>query len=280
MESVGLDAFFIDGIAGRLFCLLHKPPASVATRGAIVYLHPFAEEMNKARRMAALQARAFADAGWLVLQPDLFGCGDSAGEFADARWDIWIDDVARALAWLANYSGRRPLTWGLRAGCLLAVAAAERSSTASELLFWQPVLSGKQHLQQVLRMKIAGALLAEGRTAANGTRQLREQFQKGNAVEVAGYMLSPALALGLDAATLKPPSAGGRLVWLELSGANAPDLSPGSRQALAAWQSAGWRVEARVLPGPPFWQTQEIEEVPSLIAFTTSCVADLEPCAM
>ena len=49
--------------------------------------------MNKSRRMAALQARAFAEMGFGVLQIDLFGCGDSSGDFSDARWDIWKQDL-------------------------------------------------------------------------------------------------------------------------------------------------------------------------------------------
>ncbi len=54
--------------------------------------------MNKSRRMAALQARAFAAMGFGVLQIDLFGCGDSSGDFSDARWDIWKQDLAIARA--------------------------------------------------------------------------------------------------------------------------------------------------------------------------------------
>jgi alpha/beta superfamily hydrolase len=40
--------------------------------------------MNKARRMAALQARALAALGYGVLLLDLHGCGDSSGDFGDS----------------------------------------------------------------------------------------------------------------------------------------------------------------------------------------------------
>src|SRR5687768_8838655 len=69
---------------GRRFCLLHMP--SRPARALVVYVHPFAEEMNKSRRMAALQARALAASGHAVLQIDLLGCGDSSGDFGDASW--------------------------------------------------------------------------------------------------------------------------------------------------------------------------------------------------
>ena len=273
MAQPAIEAFFLDGTAGRLFCLLHQPPAGVTPRGAVVYLAPFAEEMNKSRRMAALQARALAGAGWWVLQPDLTGCGDSEGDFGIATWNLWIDDALRAVDWLHARSGLLPVPWGLRAGCLLAAAVARARPEIRRLLFWQPVTSGKQHLQQFLRLKVAGAMLAEGRQGAEGTRQLRKQLQEGDAVEVAGYMLNPGLALGLDAATLAPSDAGGQVIWFEVSSADVPEISPASRQWLALWQAAGWQVDANVVAGAGFWQTQEIEEVPSLIEVTATAMA-------
>ena len=268
MASTGLEAFFLGEGAARLFCLLHHPPAARQLVGSLIYLHPFAEEMNKSRRMAALQARALAEAGWMVLQADMRGCGDSAGDFGAATWQAWVDDALRLSDWLTERSGRRPVLWGLRAGCLLAAAVARTHANSHDLLFWQPVLAGKQHLQQFLRLKVAGAMLGEGRQAGGSTRGMRDSLQAGLAVEVAGYLLRPELALGLDAATLAPPAAGGRLKWIELSAAAVPEIAPGSRQSIATWQAAGWQVEVQMLSGAAFWQTQEIEEVPGLIART------------
>jgi exosortase A-associated hydrolase 2 len=263
-----MEAFYLKGATARLFCILHRPATDSPPKGAVVYLAPFAEEMNKSRRMAALQARALADAGWWVMQPDLTGCGDSEGEYSDASWDLWCDDAARSLDWLQAASGMQPALWGLRAGCLLASAVARARPAACRLVFWQPVASGKQHLQQFLRLKVAGAMFAEGKQGGDGTRQLREQLQAGEAVEVAGYLLAPALALGLDAATLTAPQASGKVSWIELSSATEPELSIPSRQAIEKWSAAGWQVDSQVLPGPGFWQTQEIEEVPVLLDAT------------
>ncbi|HEX6736185.1 MAG TPA: hydrolase 2, exosortase A system-associated, partial [Azonexus sp.] len=83
---------FLTVHGGQRFCLFHPAQDGVA-KGAVLYLHPFAEEMNKARRMAALQSRALAAAGYDVLQFDLLGCGDSSGDFADATWPAWREDV-------------------------------------------------------------------------------------------------------------------------------------------------------------------------------------------
>ena len=91
---------FIDRPHGRLFAIHHPPAAAAAHAEAVLYIHPFAEEMNQSRRIAVLQAEALAGLGYGVLTLDLTGCGDSTGEFADARWVIWRDDFIAGCRWL------------------------------------------------------------------------------------------------------------------------------------------------------------------------------------
>ena len=264
----GIDAFFIPGGSRRLFCVLHRPPRRLACAGAIVYLHPFAEEMNKSRRMAALQARALAAAGWLVLQPDLSGCGDSEGDFGDASWEAWSADACQAVAWLALESGLRPWLWGLRAGGLLAAAVSAQVPEGADLLLWQPVLSGKQHLQQFLRVKAAGDMLKED--AGPKSESPRVLLSRGESIEVAGYRIAPGLASGMDAASMQLPDSPAtglarKVVWLEVSSAAQASLSMAAGQVIEKWRAAGWRVLTQVVQGPAFWQTLEIEEAPALI---------------
>lgn len=262
---------------------IHHPPAGGTPKALVLYVHPFAEEMNKARRMAAMQSRALAADGLAVLQIDLLGCGDSAGEFGDATWSHWVNDVEAAARWLQQqYPPERgspapPLwLWGLRAGSLLATQAAAllaEAGTHSHLLFWQPTPAGKLLLQQFLRLKAAGELLAGQAKAAMD--QLRAELAAGRAVEVAGYLLHPELCQGLEQATLQPPVLlpAGQLVWLEVSPVEQPNLAPASAGTLAAWRTAGWDVQAEALRGPAFWQTTEIEDAPTLIEATRSALA-------
>jgi uncharacterized protein len=271
------DPFFLPGARGRRFCVRHAPATRSATTGAIVYVHPFAEEMNKSRRMAALQARALGDAGWDVLQVDLSGCGDSEGEFGNADWQQWRNDVLDAVAWLHEQTGRQPALWGLRAGCLLACEVACTLEPAPDLLLWQPVHSGRQSLRQFLRLKVASQVISpsisESAQDRVGTRQLHEQLTRGESVEVAGYALSPGVALGLAAAELAPPVNAVRVAWLEV-GPDAPaEPSRASAGLIQTWQAAGHRVDVRAVTGPQFWQTQEIAECPELIAATLALVA-------
>jgi exosortase A-associated hydrolase 2 len=266
------EAFPLPLAGGNRFCLFH-PAADPATAvGAAVYVHPFAEEMNKSRRMAALQARALSASGVSVLQIDLLGCGDSAGNFGDATWPLWVNDVVAAAHWLATRTGFAPLLWGLRSGCLLAAAAAARMDSATDLLFWQPTISGRQHLQQFLRLKIAGRFMGRDGADRTGTTGLRAELDAGKTLDIAGYALAPALALGLDAADLAPPPSAARVAWLEVSTSDPPALSPAGRLRIAAWEAAGHRVVANAVAGLPFWQTQEIAESPALIDATAASI--------
>ena len=268
------EAFFLPLDRGARSCILHSSGGSAVGPGAILYVHPFAEEMNKSRRMAAQQARALSDAGWTVLQIDLFGCGDSDGDFADADWSVWLSDITEAADWLHRRSGVVPALWGLRSGCLLVSQVARQMPVAPDLLLWQPVLSGRQFLQQFLRLKLAGRLFEKDSADRTDTEGLREQFRRGEPVEVAGYSIAPALALGLDAAELQPPPGSARVAWLHVVDAAGAGLSPAVQGRVGAWQREGVNVAARAVAGPAFWQTQEITECPALVEATMTALAE------
>ena len=265
------EAFFLPAESGHRFCLFHAARGTHAL-GAVLYVHPFAEEMNKSRRMAALQARALADAGYAVLQIDLFGCGDSSGDFGDASWEAWVDDVGLACRWLQRQA-RAPLwLWGLRSGCLLAAEAARRMDVPCRLLFWQPSANGNLVLQQFLRLKLAGKLM--GGHAQGAMDAMRNDLTQGRTIEVAGYALSPALARGLERATLAPPAQAARLEWLELSTRDDAALSGAAIASQARWEQAGFSMRCEVVNGPAFWQTTEIEEAPDLIRATLAALPE------
>lgn len=265
---MGFEAFFLPLGQGDRFCLLHESPdadADPARRG-VVFVHAFAEEMNKSRRVVSRQARSFADAGWTVLQVDLYGCGDSPGDFSQVAWQHWVDDVVGATTWLREKTGRMPALWGLRAGCLVASDAARRMDEPADLVLWQPIASGAQFLRQFLRVSTSSGIVAQ--TGASTTLgELHGRLANGETVEIAGYPLAPALAMGLEAARLAPRAGGGSVAWLEVR-ASGGDVSSASRECIAGFEAAGYRVDARVVAGPPFWQNLEIADCPALIEAT------------
>ena len=265
------QAFFLPTAQGRRFALFH--PAEGLPAGSVLYLHPFAEELNTTRRVVARQARALAQAGLAVLQVDLQGCGDSEGDFADASWSSWLQDAHAAHAWLKEQAPGPRWLWGLRAGALLATELAASEADPVNLLLWQPPASGQQVLQQFLRLHAAGQWLG-----ANPAARPAQALAAGDPVDIAGYRLTPALAQGLAAARLRAPQPGvppGRLVWLETSTQAEPSLGAAAETQLAAWRAAGWQVQPQAVNAPAFWQTVGTDEAPQLARATLACLAPL-----
>ncbi len=277
-----MKALFRDGPTargGKRFVVLHEPGGTA--RGVVVGVPAFAEEMNKGRRTAALGARAMARAGFLVVQPDLEGCGDSSGNLASTSWESWVDDVLDTAHWARGLVGSAvPLClWGLRAGCLVAAQARAQLGGEAHLLFWQPQPNGKLVLQQFLRLKMAGQL--QQGTARGVTEGLLADLAAGRSVEVAGYELGPGVANGLAAAQLRAPDSGSptqpetRVLWLEVSAQDPPQLLPASQNLVERWRNSGIDVRAAAVNGPLFWQTMDIEEAPALVARTAAELASL-----
>lgn len=260
-------AAFIDAGGRRLFTLSVVPCGAI--RGAALYVPPFAEEMNRCRSHAAAQARALAAAGIHCLLLDLSGTGESEGEFEDASWSTWRDDVAAAAAHVAAASGHRPVLWGVRTGALLAAeAAAAPGAEVAGLAFWQPVLDGATFLNQYLRLRIASQMVhaADRET----TEQIRERLAQGEVIEVAGYPLTRSMSEGLAASAmsaLAPPS-GTRVGWIEIVAKPEQPLTVPSRRLIEQWRARDVPVTAEAIACPMIWQLHERAEAPELRAAT------------
>ena len=268
------EAFFLPlRGAGERFCLFTSPHRR--PKGALLYVHPFAEEMNKSRRMVALAAQEFAHQGWAVLQIDLAGCGDSSGDFGEATWQRWLTDIAAGWAWLRQRSNVQPGLWSLRGGSLLVADWLRQTAETPPLLLWQPVSSGRQHLNQFLRLKTAGQML-KGAAEGGATAPVRDGLQAGRAIEVAGYLISPALADGMSSAVLTLPDQYPSAVRaLEVTMASPCEVSPATAALVANWRAAGIPATCEALPGSAFWQTQEIEVCTQLTTRSSSFLGEL-----
>lgn len=232
--------------------------------------------MNKSRRMAALQARAFAEIGFGVLQIDLFGCGDSDGEFREARWDIWMQDLAAAATWVENHVEAPIYLWGLRLGSLLALDFARNSEKKiDQIILWQPVISGKSFLTQFLRLRLANEMFAAGTNTAKikGTDSMRESLEAGSAIEVAGYELAPQLAAALDNLKAVDLIVTKRPVhWFEIVSERGRSMTPAGATVAGIWQSNEVDLRVHLVPCLPFWATQEISECPELVSAMVNTV--------
>ncbi|WP_426197476.1 hydrolase 2, exosortase A system-associated [Massilia sp. DWR3-1-1] len=263
-----VEPFFFDVEPGTRFCLYHAANPHVAPRGAILYVHPFAEELNLSRRMAAQQARAFAALGYAVLQIDLFGCGDSCGAFAAGRWAQWQQDLAVAADWLALRQAGALHVWGLRLGALLALDLACRRPVDG-LILWQPVVKGRTCVNQFLRQQLAATAPASRGLAHQlpAVKDLRAQLGARGHIEVAGFELDLALVRGIEACDAHDLALAPCTVhWF--SSAAMP------RRLAARWAQAGIDLHYHAVELLPFWADPARPECPSLLAATARAFAD------
>ena len=265
--------FFLDTGRGRRFCLHHTPHIHHARGEAILYVHPFGEEMNLSRRMAALQARAFAAAGFGVLQIDLDGCGDSEGELAQATWGSWQRDLAAAAIWLLDHGYERLCVWGLRLGAMLALDFARATDMPIQrCILWHPVLAGRPYIAQLLRQYMVGALLAGAR---EGAGDARAALSRGETVEAGGYELSAQLVAQIESTDMTGLCAANfTLDWFELI-PEAQAAVPAERMTIVReWTRRGVALHLHPIAGPRFWATQDISLCPALIDASTEALAE------
>jgi len=262
-RSTKARAEFFEAAGRRLFALHIAPTGPV--RGSAVYVPSFAEEMNRCRSHAAGQARALAAAGIHCMLIDLYGTGESDGDFVNVTWETWREDVAAAAAYVEQLCGHPPMLWGVRTGALLAAEAAVAMQQAEQrLLFWQPVLDGKVFLNQYLRLRIASQLVSDAERET--TERIRARLNSGEVLEIAGYPLTQALADGLASSRISSvtltPSA--KIGWIEIVAAADQTLALPSRRQIDAWTAAGATVVAEAVACPMIWQLHERADAPEL----------------
>lgn len=268
------EPFFLETDLGKRFCIYHPPSSIKNGHGTFLYIHPFGEEMNKTRRMAALQARAFSQAGLGVLRVDLFGCGDSDGEMVEARWDIWKRDIFFFISWLKNNTPSVYINlWGLRLGALLTldcVRDMDDPAQVQNIILWQPVLNGHSFLTQFLRLHLANKLFSDDEQNNQNVRDLRRLLAAGQTLEVAGYELAPELTAAIDHLRMEDMIVStGHVYWFDIvAGTNLP-ASPAKIKLMEKWKKESDNLDTYAISGLSFWATQEITECPQLIAATT-----------
>ena len=253
-----LEARFLGGERGPLFVVERRPGSVSANRGAALVVSPFAEEMNRSRRFITALGEHLAVSGVHTCVLDLYGTGDSAGEFSDASWSGWVEDVVTGIHALTREHDRPVWLIGVRTGALLALEAMRKEADAvAGLALIQPVTNGRRFMQQFLRMRIAANMQSGIRES---TKDLMQKLDAGDCVEVAGYSLPGPLALPLAACRVEqdsPPSY--PVLWYEIV-QNAESMGGGRLQPPESWPSG--IVESRLIAGEAFWQVEEPPAVP------------------
>ena len=268
-----VEPFFLPSVAGDIFAIYYHPLNLQTPRLSLLVVPPFAEEMNKSRRMLTLLAARVSAMGVGVLIYDLYGTGDSKGDFIDARWDVWLQDTANAAKWLKQKGTQHIVVLGLRFGALLGLDFSRRWQKAiNSMILWQPVLSGEVMLTQFLRLYLAASMMDKSQERKT-TRELRDYLHKGQALEIAGYELAPELFLNIERLRIESLcEATFPVFWFDLTPHQGQALALARQRVIDNLQSNGVDIRVDNIVGEPFWSTQEITVNPELLRKTADII--------
>ena len=248
-----VEGTFIEGGAGRILVVSHQPVERA--KRTVLVVPGFAEEMNKSRRLVWATAQALALDGCQTLVPDLYGTGDSEGDFADARWETWIDDLHRVVLWAQSRGFERFGVLLVRLGAALyADAEPHLGITFERAVAWQPVTRGADLLRQLLRMKKLSLRMMGGQ--AERPVDLEGSLLTGDSpMELGGYLVSTPLACAIERSEFCPTRtlAVSRGLLIELSQSPSPSAAVHGVTDSLVWQQqkvAGERFWLAVNPGP------------------------------
>jgi exosortase A-associated hydrolase 2 len=275
VSRAGIDGRFIDGAKGPIFVLrrrLHE-----GARGCLLVVPPFAEEMNKCRRMTAEMSMALALRGWTIVQPDLYGTGDSGGGFVEADLPTWQRDLAATARWAAQAGHPVDAILAIRLGAALAQACLDAAvlPRVRRSVLWQPVFDGARFLKQFWRLRVAASAMSNRRESLS---DLVGKLGSEGELEVAGYRVSRSMAEGVGA--LAAPTAisegFGDVLWLEAVPAAEDTVTATSEKLAAASRSGGRAVDVAVSVSEPFWASTEIVSCREMIDHTVRHLVDGE----
>lgn len=143
-----VEPHFFGPAERRLFGLYHAPLGRGAREAGVLLCYPGPQEYLRCHWAFRRLEKRLARAGLHVLRFDYYGSGDSAGDSRAGSLAQWRRDVATALAELREVSGvPRVSLVGFRLGAALAAQAQVR---VRELVLWEPVVSGREHVAELL----------------------------------------------------------------------------------------------------------------------------------
>lgn len=259
---------FIHADGRRLFVLHYRPAAEPVAR--VLVVPALAEEMNKTRRLVALSAAALSASGYEVLLTDLYGTGDSAGEFGEAELDCWRADLAHAAR--ARMQGA-DIVLSLRGGSLLVDGVLEQLGALSAcVVALQPVLRGENYLQQLMRVRLMADRLAGGSESAE---ELRAAWARGEAVELSGYEFSAALADAMVQSRTRLTAAKAVRV-IECRGGDKQEPSTAMARFVDGLGEAAVDAACEVVTAEQFWASQEVSAPASVVAAMVSAVIGIQ----
>ncbi|RVU30742.1 hydrolase 1, exosortase A system-associated [Neptunomonas marina] len=259
---------FLDVPSGQIFATIFTPQQATCTDHWVICLPPFAEEMNKSRKIIRDQAERLSQQGYSVLIPDLQGTGDSVGDFSNSSIQQWQDDLKALITALKVNGVKQVDILAVRMGALLAPPLAMSfPDLVKRIVLWQPALSGEQLMTQFLRIRVAANMLSDQKETV---KELRAAILEDKEVEVAGYRVPKAFLSQLDEmklSTMELPHST-HIGWFEVVSSAEKGLLLPSKKVIENWTSTQESVKADAVVGEPFWAAQELVTAEALIERT------------
>lgn len=262
MQAPGYHSAFWPVENHRLFVMEQVP---VSARGAVLICAPFLEERLFCRRVLRNLALSLADAGWHVLRFDSAGEGDSDGELLDVG-ALTTQQHIRVLAGMLRDKVSGPLVLvGLRWGANQALAL---SDVADALVAIEPLASGEDYLQQLLRQNLTTQMACHGAVRMNRDALLAASAA-GEPVNVQGYELGPSMVSEMRQVGLPETLAVPHSALLRCAGNGT--VPPVWQQYPARWQARYVALDAR-----PFWFEPRLHDPlqPQLNKAVTDCLVE------
>lgn len=250
--------------SGRLFLHIEAAPSS---KSAVVIIPPFAEEMNKSRHLLSAVMRKLAANDISCFMLDNYGTGDSEGDLDSATTAIWRADLQQLLQHLADNGFSQVSVIAVRFGALQLLDLLNHGSLAlpaAQLVLWQPMFDVNKFWQQFARIKVAEAMAAGTKISQ---KDIEQQLNNGESVEIAGYPISPAFyhsVLALNT-SLSQSLSQSRLSWFETS--QLESIAIPVQKQLQALEQHG-PVNFVQLKAEAYWQTIELASADELIYLT------------
>lgn len=251
------------------FFLAHYSPAAGSSGKAVILVPPFAEELNRSKRMYVLCAQRLAGAGLDAYCFDFVGTGDSYGEWGSFSWADWQQNLVDVYEHIRASGVDDISVIALRlAALLVAETVASRQIQLSKCLLWDPVEDGEVYVRQLLRLKIAAAMTEEA--ASLTTKDVLASIEQHGFLEVGGYRITAELLDSIKQTkltkTIEVLMNSSQLHWMVLKNTGQSNTVSIPLSVPKALQD---KVILHAVQDTRFWMQQEVTIAPALLQKTS-----------